>query len=419
MDRTPAGEGKNSPLILTVNGGSSSIKFAVYAAKARKPDDRPLLFGSIDGIGTSRVQLQAFDSRSHLLDTKPVRGQDHQKAAAILTDFLREYSYGNRITAVGHRVVHGGTHLNRHTVITAKVIAELKRSVPLDLAHLPREIVLIQAMIEAFPNAIQVACLDTAFHRNLPRVAQLFPIPRSLSRTGIRRFGFHGLSYSFLMEELQRIAPAQARGRVILAHLGSGASMAAVKAGRPVDTTMGFTPTAGLIMATRPGDMDPGLLVHLMRQIPLTPAAADRFINEDCGLRGISGRTGDMRQLHKLAPHNASCRDAIQAFCQRAREAIGSLAAGMGGLDILVFSGGIGENDAAVRRDICSGLEFIGIRLNAQANRKARQVISAAKASVRVCVIATDEQKMIARIVRKLARSRLGNRSPIVLPAKP
>ncbi len=407
---TPAGAGKSPPVILTVNGGSSSIKFAVYPAKKKNSDDRPLLYGNMDGIGTDRVELQTFDARSQLLDTKQLSGRNHQKAAAILTDFLRATPYGERIATVGHRVVHGGIRLNRHTVITAKVMAELEISVPLDLAHLPREIVLIQAMTKAFPAAIQVACLDTAFHRNLPRVARLLPIPRSLGRAGIRRFGFHGLSYSFLMEELQRISPARARGRVILAHLGSGASLASVNAGRPVDTTMGFTPTAGLIMATRPGDMDPGLLVHLMRQIPLTPAAADKFINEDCGLRGISGRTGDMRQLHQLASHSPSCRDAIQAFCQRARAAIAGLAAGMGGLDVLVFSGGIGEHDAAVRRDICAGLEFIGVRLNAEANRQHRQAIAAANAGVLTFMIPTDEQKMIARIVRKLAVAALSNR---------
>ncbi len=407
MDSTPAGAGKHLPLILTVNGGSSSIKFAVYPARAKKPDDRPLLFGGIEGIGTNRMRLQVFDSRARLLVTKQVRGRNHRKAAAILTNFLRQNPYGDRIAAVGHRVVHGGTRLNRHTVITAKVLAELKQSVPLDPAHLPGEIMLILAMTDAFPAAIQVVCLDTAFHLNLPRAAQLFPIPQSLTRRGVRRFGFHGLSYSFLMEALQRIVPSHARGRVILAHLGSGASMAAVNGGRPVDTTMGFTPTAGLVMATRPGDMDPGLLVYLMRRIPLTPAAADRFINEDCGLKGISGRTGDMRQLHQLASRSASCREAIQAFCRRARAAIAALAAGMGGLDVLVFSGGIGEHDAAVRRDICSGLDFIGVRLNPEANRKHRQAISAANADVLVFVIPTDEQKMIARIVRNLARSRL------------
>ncbi len=395
-----------APRILTVNGGSSSIKFAVYPVGAGKPDDRPELSGSMEGIGTHRCRLKAVDAASRLICSKKVHARNHHHAAKVMVEFLRATLLSSSISAVGHRVVHGGIHLNRHTRITAGIIRELKQSVPLDMAHLPREIILIESMIAAYPGAMQVACLDTAFHRTLPPVARLYAIPRKFARQGLRRYGFHGLSYSFLMEELWRMTPAKAKGRVILAHLGSGASMAAVSNGRPVDTTMGFTPVAGLVMATRPGDLDPGLLVHLMRRLALSPAAAERFINEDCGLKAVSGRTGDMRDLHRLARRDAACREAVALFCRRARGAIGALAAEMGGLDILVFSGGIGENDAMVRRSICRNLDFLGVRLASSANNKASRIVSRPGSRVLVCVIPTDEEKMIAAIVRRHLRAR-------------
>ncbi len=388
--------------ILTINGGSSSIKFAIYPYANSERDSTPLLVGGIDRIGTSGALLACADSQGHRFKQLLIRSRDHRGAAKELASFLRAHITPQSLVAVGHRVVHGGTQLRDHTVITKRVVAKLKGSIPLDLAHLPEEIMLIETMAREFPATVGVACLDTAFHRNMPVVAQQLPIPRRFMRQGIRRFGFHGLSYSYLMESLIHLAPDKAHGRIILAHLGSGASMAAVKAGQAMDTTMSFTPTAGLVMATRPGDMDPGLLVHLMRQIPLTPTAADRFINQNCGLRGVSGHSGDMRELHRLAGKNPACRDAINFFCYSSQKTIGSLAAGMGGLDVLVFSGGIGENDALVREEICRGLEFLGITLNVRANARAAPIISRHSSRVLVRIIATDEQQMIARIVRQL-----------------
>jgi acetate kinase len=282
------------------------------------------------------------------------------------------------------------------------VIAELKSAEPLDLAHLPREIALIEAFGKAFVDVPQVACFDTAFHRHLPRVAQLLPIPRKYSDGGVRRFGFHGLSYSYLMSELARIAKPQAAGRVILAHLGSGASMAAVRGGEPIDTTMAFTPTAGLVMGTRPGDLDPGLLVYLSRIEKWTPDQMDDFLNSRCGLLGVSQTSADMQDLQKREANDPRAAEAVELFCYQARKWIGALAGALGGLDTLIFSGGIGEHAPEIRRRICEGLEFLGLRLDARLNSDVAPLISTPQSSVAVRVIPTDEEIVIARIVREL-----------------
>ncbi len=301
-------------------------------------------------------------------------------------------------------MVHGGVQLVQHQLVTDELIAELRHTQPLDLAHLPREIALIEAFRERFGRLPQIACFDTAFHRDLPRVARLLPIPRRYDAAGVRRLGFHGLSFAYLMSDLERVAgPTATHGRVILAHLGSGASMAAVSDRKPIDTSMAFTPTAGLVMGTRPGDLDPGLLVYMMRVEKKTPQEMDEFISRQCGLLGVSETGYDMRDLIARRDADVRAAEAVELFCYQAKKFIGAYAAALGGLDTLVFSAGIGEHSPEVRGQICDQLDFLGIHLDAAANVRNDAVISATNSRVCVRVIPTDEQIMIARAVCRIA----------------
>ncbi|HTW95609.1 MAG TPA: acetate/propionate family kinase [Tepidisphaeraceae bacterium] len=398
----------NGPHILTVNGGSSSIKFALFS-----PADPPrrLFDGQIERIGQDGTRLVINDGKGAAPDAEPIVAGTYRHAALELIRFIRQ-RVGDGIAGIGHRVVHGGIHLVDHQLVTPELIAELRRTQPLDLAHLPREIALIEAFREAFPGVAQVACFDTAFHRDLPRVASILPIPRHFHDEGIRRFGFHGLSFTYLMRKLASLAGAEAAGgRVILAHLGSGASMAAVSEGKPIDTTMAFTPTAGLVMGTRPGDIDPGLLVYLMRVRKMGPDQMDEFISRQCGLLGISETSFDMRDLLERRAKDQRAADAVDIFCYQAKKFIGALAAALGGLDILIFSGGIGEHAAEARAGICGGLEFLGLQIDPDRNRDHAGVISSDASRVCVRVIATDEELIIAQAVQLLepgSKSRQG-----------
>lgn len=385
--------------VLAINGGSSSIKFAVYTTG--NPPARTLV-GQVERIGRQGAALSAKDAAGQVIEERPLEAADHPAAAEALIQWLRQHLDGAVITAIGHRVVLGGVRLSEHQRITDEVLAELRRTVPVDLAHLPREIALIEAFGRGFPGVPQVACFDTAFHQDLPTVAKLLPIPRRFYDAGIRRFGFHGLSYAYLLEELRRVAPIEAAGRVIFAHLGSGASMAAVHGGKPIDTTMAFTPTAGLVMGTRPGDFDPGLLVYLMREQQLTPDEMDSFLNTQCGLLGVSETSSDMRDLIARRGSDARAADAVALFCYQARKWIGSYAAAMGGLDAVVFSGGIGEHSAPARAEICAGLDFFGLRIDAEKNAAGDALISGSTSAVAVRIIPTDEESMIARITSQV-----------------
>ncbi len=287
-----SGDGR---VILTVNGGSSSIKFAIFACG--EPPQR-ILAARSNGSGCPAPGSPRRTQGQPAPDSRPVDASTFSGAADALIGYLRERLGDAKIAGIGHRVVHGGVHLLDHQLVTQDLVDELRRNQPLDLAHLPREIALIEAFRKAFPSLPQVACFDTAFHRDLPNVARLLPIPRHYFDQGIRRFGFHGLSFTYLMNRLAEVAgPQAADGRVILAHLGSGASMAAVRGGKPIDTTMAFTPTAGLVMGTRPGDLDPGLLVYMMRVQKMSPDEMDAFISQKCGMLGVSGTSSDMRDL--------------------------------------------------------------------------------------------------------------------------
>jgi acetate kinase len=386
-----------SPHILTINGGSSSIKLALFEAGDSL---QRILEGGIERIGlpeaTFRVRgLNQADSFSRL-----VRAPDHAVAVAALMDWIEERGGRHTLTAVGHRVVHGGPRYCKPERITPQMVEELHRLSPFDPDHLPEEILLTEAFHHRFPELPQVACFDTAFHHDLPRVAQLLPIPRRYEAQGVRRYGFHGLSYAFLMGELARLAgPESAQGRVILAHLGNGASLAAVRDGKPVDTSMSFTPTAGVPMSTRSGDLDPGLVWYLARTEKMGAKQFNEMVNFHSGLLGVSETSSGMRDLLGREAQDVRAAEAVALFCYQTKKWIGSFAAAMGGLDTLVFAGGIGENAHPVRARICNGLAFLGIELEEQHNAANDGVISAATSRVDVRVIHTDEELMIARSV--------------------
>ncbi len=285
--------------------------------------------------------------------------------------------------------------------VTPRLLAELRRITPYAPEHLPREISLIDTFARRHPKLPQVACFDTAFHRDMPRVARLLPIPRRFSARGVVRYGFHGLSYAYLMEELGRIDPAAARGRVILAHLGNGASLAAVLHGKSLDTSMGFTPAAGLVMSTRTGDIDPGVAYYLARKEHMTATQFQRMVNHESGLLGVSGTSSDLRELLSRESRDHRAAEAVALFCYQALKWIGSFAAALGGVDTLVFAGGVGENSAVIRARICEGLSFLGIELHRASNAKNAAVISKPNRRVTVRVIRTDEELMIARSVSR------------------
>ena len=387
-----------SQSILVLNGGSSSIRFALVRAN---DELTRLCSGTMERIGHDDAHL-AIDDVAPAEARHTIRASDQGEAVQALVQWLRQRGETASLAAVGHRVVHGMSHFDPER-ITPALLADLSRIEPVDPDHLPLEIGLVEAAQAALPGVPQFACFDTQFHRHLPRVAALLPIPRHFEAQGLRRYGFHGLSYTFLMQELERTAGARvARGRVILAHLGGGASLAAVRDGRCLDTTMSFTPTAGLVMGTRSGDLDPSLAPYLERTAGIASAQFLKMVNHESGLLGVSGRSADMRELLDAEGHDPYAADAIALFCYQARKAIGSFAAALGGLDTLVFAGGIGENAPAIRARICDGLRFLGVEVDGPRNADARGLISSPTGRVAVHVIRTNEAHVIARAVRDL-----------------
>jgi acetate kinase len=319
-----------------------------------------------------------------------------------LLDWLETQPDFAMVKAVGHRVVHGMKHTEPE-IVTPELLAELHRISPYDPDHLPREIELIETFRERHPKLPQVACFDTAFHQTMPRVAKLLPIPRRFDAKGVQRYGFHGLSYAYLMEELARLGdPAATKGRVILAHLGNGASLAAVRDGKSIDTSMGFTPTAGLVMSTRSGDLDPGLAPYLARTEHMTTQQFYDMVNHKSGLLGVSETSSDMRDLLDLEKSDVRAAEAVALFCYQAKKWIGAFAAALGGLETLVLAGGIGENASVVRARICEGLNFLGIKLDQARNAKNAAIISIKASRITVRVIHTDEELMIATSVYRV-----------------
>jgi len=386
-----------NPRILTINGGSSSIKFALFEASDPL---RRVLEGGIDRIGLpeAALRVKGLDQADNF--SRSVPAPDHTVAVGALMDWIEERLGRNALTAVGHRVVHGGPKYSKPQRITSEMVAELHRLSPFDPDHLPEEILLTEAFHRRFPGLPQVACFDTAFHHDLPRVARLLPIPRRYEAQGVRRYGFHGLSYAFLMGELARLAGTEAaQGRIILAHLGNGASLAAVRRGKSIDTSMSFTPAAGVPMSTRSGDLDPGLVWYLARTEKMSAKQFNEMVNSQSGLLGVSETSSDMSDLLKRETQDVRAAEAIALFCYQVKKWIGAFAAALGGLDMLVFSGGIGENAPTVRTRICEGLGFLGIELEEKRNATNEGVISVPTSRVVVRVIRTDEELMIAKTV--------------------
>jgi acetate kinase len=391
----------NNAQILTINGGSSSIKFALY--QVEEPLKRGL-HGKVDRIGLSGTNLTFNAPTKKQPESRNLAAADHKSAANSLIDWLEKQNHFASVKAVGHRVVHGMKHTEPE-IVTKKLLDELRRISPNDPDHLPREIELIETFRQRYPKLSQVACFDTAFHQTMPRVAKLLPIPRRFDAKGIQRYGFHGLSYAYLMEELARLGdPAASKGRVILAHLGNGASMAAVRDGKSIDTSMCFTPTAGLVMSTRSGNLDPGLAPYLARTEQMTTSQFYKMVNHESGLLGVSETSSDMRDLLEHEKKDVRAAEAVALFCYQAKKWIGSFAAALGGLDTLVFAGGIGENAPLVRARICERLDFLGVEINKARNMEGAGVISTDASRVTVRVIRTDEELMIARSVCRILR---------------
>jgi len=385
------------PPILTINGGSSSIKFALFEFGDSL---HRMLEGGIDRIGLPDATLQVKGLNPAGNISRSIAAADRTVAIGILMDWLEEHCARDALTAVGHRIVHGGPNYSQPQRITPAMLEELHRISPFDPEHLPEEIQLTEALHHRFPDLPQVACFDTAFHHDLPRVAQMLAIPRRYEAQGVRRYGFHGLSYEFLMAELSRLdGTAAAQGRVILAHLGNGASLAAVHHGKPVDTSMSFTPTAGVPMSTRSGDLDPGLLGYLARTEQMSVKQFNEMVHFQSGLLGISETSADMRDLLDLELEDVRAAEAIALFCYQVKKWIGAFAAALGGVDTLVFAGGIGENAPTVRSRICYGLGFLGIELNEGRNVANQGVISLETSRVNVRVMPTDEAFTIAKSV--------------------
>ena len=346
--------------ILTINGGSSSIKFSLYRIK--EPLEQ-LFYGEIENIGTKKATLNFNNAPHQQRNSLDIEAANHDEAANHLIEWLEKQKHFDSVKAVGHRIVHGMKHTEPE-LITDELLDELKKISAFDPEHLPEEIKLIEVFKKKYPTLKQVACFDTSFHTSMPVVAKLLSIPRRYYEMGIQRYGFHGLSYAYLLEELERISGKEAaKGKIILAHLGNGASLAAVKDGKSIDTSMGFTPTSGLPMSTRTGDIDPGVAWYLMQFEKFTPKQFSHLINHESGLLGISETNSDMRELTKIEETDGRAKDAIELFCYQIKKWIGSFVAVLGGLDVLVFSGGIGEHSPEVRSKICDNLAFLGIEL--------------------------------------------------------
>ncbi len=395
-----------APSVLTINGGSSSIKFALYQAGTSL---ERLLAGRIEGIGLRQGTFKVKGLNPSDTLSRAIVAPDHTVAVGLLMDWVQERIASGALAAVGHRVVHGGPKYWQAQEVTPEMIKELQQLSAFDPEHLPEEILLTEAFQRRFPNLPQVACFDTAFHHEMPRLARLLPLPRRYEAKGVRRYGFHGLSCAYLLEELARIADTRAaNGRVILAHLGNGASLTAVRDGCSFDTSMSFTPAAGVPMSTRSGDLDPGLVWFLAKTEHFDARRWNELVNFQSGLLGISETTSDMRELCEHEAEDVRAEEAIGLFCYQVKKWIGAFAAALGGLETLVFSGGIGENAPPVRARACEGLGFLGIELDEKRNQANDNLISTGRSQVAVRVIATDEEQMIARTVCRVLGFRIG-----------
>jgi len=382
--------------ILVINTGSSSLKFGLYAQT--NGEERQLLDGLADGVGRAGSKIELKDAQGRVLQSEDVAVASHSDALHRAASWLAKLS-SEKPVAIGHRVVHGGPRLVVHQRITPAVLEELKACVHFAPLHIPLAIELMEQADRVYPGVPQFACFDTAFHSTIPEAAARFAIPRNLFDEGIRLYGFHGLSYESIVHQLGQELPS----RTVIAHLGNGASLAAVKDGRSVDTTMGLTPTGGIPMATRSGDLDPGVLLFLLRAKHLNADLLEALLNHDSGLTALSGGKSDMRDLEAAADQgDQQARLAIEVFCTSVRKMIAAYAAVLGGLDMLVFAGGIGEHSARVRSGVCDGLDWLGLRIDPASNKANRGAISSQGSKVQVRIVAAEEDVQIARHCRAL-----------------
>lgn len=383
-------------VVLVLNAGSSSLKFSVFEAGGA---GTPLAGGQVAGIGTEpRFVLR--DPAGEEIEKQNLPDGDHERALAVVLERCRARLGDNRLVGVGHRVVHGGLKFASPVRLDAAVVAELEGLVPLAPLHQPHNLVAVRALSRREPDLPQVACFDTAFHRTQPEVAQRFGLPRRFTDEGVRRYGFHGLSYEYIASALPGVDPRAATGRTVVAHLGNGASMCAMLGGKSVATTMGFTPADGLVMGTRAGALDPGALLYLMAQHKMSAAEVENLIYHESGLLGVSGISSDMREL--LASPDPRAAEAVDLFVYRIGRELGSLAAALGGLDALVFTGGIGENAAAIRARVCRDAAWLGVAPDESANGSGAARISAAGSGVAVWVVPTNEERVIANHTRRV-----------------
>lgn len=378
--------------ILAVNAGSSSIKFTLFDVSAGEP--RQQFDGALTGIGWQTGQFtvhgNAIEQESH-----SVVVANHRDAGQVIAQWLGHQIHASGLSAIGHRIVHGGPHFSQPTVITDDVLAKLQSMTVFDPLHMPDEIALIEVMAELYPGLPQVACFDTAFHHDMPRVAQLLAIPREYQAKGIRRYGFHGLSCEYIMRELQSVAPDEAKGNVIIAHLGNGASITAVQSGQSIDTTMALTPAAGIPMSTRTGDIDPGIVRYLAESEQMTPAAFDDMVTNRSGLLGISGRSSDMEDLINHESDDAAVHDAVDVFCYQAAKSIGALGVALGGITTVVFTGGMGENAPKIRARIAKKLALFGAVVDNAKNDRHQAIFSTNESKIVLRMMHTEESQTI------------------------
>jgi acetate kinase len=382
--------------ILTINRGSGTLKAGLYQAS-----DPPSLVLSIkvDRAGTRDACIKITDPSGKRFLDSAVEDTGANADLTAMAEWLSLQGHTSRLAGIGHRLVHGGPRYTESQRITPEVLAELEKIAPLDPDHTPQAIQNIEFFRDKLPGTPQVGCFDTAFHACLPKVARMYALPRRLYDEGLRRYGFHGLSCEYILQQLRATDAALAAGRLIIAHLGNGASMTAVRNGKSVDTSMGFTPLEGLMMGTRSGDVDPAAVIYLQERDQMSPSDIDLLLNKQSGLLGVSGTSSDMRDLLEREARDERAVEAVALFCYRAKKYVGAYSAALGGLDALIFAGGIGENAPPVRERICAGLDFLGLEIDAALNRSNVPVISSQRSRAKIKVIQTDEDRMIAQHV--------------------
>ena len=395
-------DGPSTKVILALNAGSSSLKFALYDVATLAPLCRGGVTAIKEKDQPARFSAKGEAAQALAAGAGPAPDVDHEGAARWLIEAIGERLAELPIAAVGHRIVHGGAEFDRPVRVTPEILARLQTFEPLAPSHQPHNLAPIRSLLAAAPDLPQIACFDTAFHRTQPRLAQLFPLPRAFAERGVLRYGFHGLSYQYIAQELRRLGVARAEGRTIVAHLGHGASLCAMRGLESVATTMGFTALDGLMMGTRSGAIDPGLLLHLVMQENYTPKDVHALLYEQSGLLGVSGISDDLRALEESA--SPAAEEAMELFAYRAAREIGSLASALNGLDLLVFTAGVGENSPSMRARICAYLGFLGLSLDAEANARNALTIGAPSSGVEAMVVPTNEEAVIAQAARALLR---------------